>query len=207
MLSLDGVMENKSSTVSLDVYTVKFEGCRDIYPIKILRPIQKNEIDLQEQFSIVLKSIESYNLILQALIGDNPKRSFFRNSLQFSAKNGCEYCFESGVPFKQTVEFDSAAFVKNIENKKKVINERITGLNEADNKEEIDSLKSILKDLDEAAKIGKKQRISSHIVWPAYTFNGEPRTKEKILEIVEKIESGEDMTSSEKKALKDVLFC
>ena len=201
-LSLDGISESKSSGISLDVYTLKFKGCRDIYPIKIIRPIKKNEIDLQEKLALVLNSVTSCNLIIEAIIGDNPKRAFFRNSMQFSAKNGYEYCFESGVPFKQTIEIDCAEFVKNIQCQKKKISEKIDAMKDSDDSVQIEHLKSILKDLDEAEKIGKKHRISSHIVWPASTMNGESRTKEKIIEIVEKIESGEAMTAAEKKGIK-----
>ena len=194
--------ENKSTSVSLDVYSIKFEGCRDIYPIRIIRPINKYKIDLQEQFSLVLNSVEIYNLIIQTLIGDNPKRSFFRYSSQHSATNGYEYCFESGVPFKQTIEFDSGKFVKNLQKQKQKISEQISGLNEIDDYAQIETLKSVIKDLDEAEKIGKKIRQSSHIVWPANTMYGEPRTKEKILDIVQKIESGEEMSANEKKGIK-----
>ena len=202
MLSLDGVSESKSTSISLDVYSIKFEGCRDVYPIKIIRPVSKHPIDLQEQFSLVLNSVASYNLILQALVGDNPKRSFFRNSLQFSAKNGCEYCFASGVSYKETVEVDYVKFVQNIQDQKRLINMQLSELNEDEDSAQINSLKSILQDLGEAEKIGKKQRVSTHIVWPASTMDGEPRTKQKILEIVEKIESGDNMTASERKGIK-----
>ena len=202
MLSLDGVSESKSTSISLDVYTIKFEGCREVYPLKIIRPVSKHPIDLQEQFSLVLKSVESYNLILEALVGDNPKRSFFRNSMQFSAKNGCEYCFESGVSYKETIDIDYSQFVKNIKEQKRLLTIQKNDLNEEESSAQIESLKSIIQDLDEAEKIGKKQRVSTHIVWPANTMFGESRTKEKTLEIVEKIESGANMTASERKGIK-----
>ena len=48
----------------------------------------------------------------------------------------------------------------------------------------------------------EKKKKHSHIVWPSSTANGEPRTKEKILRIVEKIEAGEELTPSEKKGVK-----
>ena len=83
-----------------------------------------------------------------------------------------------------------------------MINLQISDLDEVEDSIQIESLKSIVKDLDEAEKMGKKQRVSSHIVWPANTMNGEPRTKEKTLEIVEKIESGQEMSASEKKGIK-----
>ena len=184
------------------MYSIKFEGCRDVYPLKIIRPVNKHPLDLQEQFSLVLHSIASYNFILQALIGDNPKRSFFRDSMQHSARNGYEYCFESGISFKLTLDVDYAKFVENIQNQKKTIIKQISDLNEEEDSDQIDSLRSIVKDLDQAEKIGKKQRVSTRIVWPASTMNGEIRTKEKILEIVQKIESGEVMSANEKKGIK-----
>ena len=195
-------METKSTTVSIDVYSMKFEGCKDIYPVKIIRPVCKHPIDLQKQFKLVLNSVVSYNLIIQALVGDNPKRAFFRNSMQHSAINAYEYCFESGISFKKTVDIDYGKFVQNIQEQKRLISLEISALDEVEDSTKIESMKSILKDLDEAEKIGKKQRVSSHIVWPANTMNGEPRTKEKIIEIVEKIEAGEEMSASEKKGIK-----
>ena len=44
--------------------------------------------------------------------------------------------------------------------------------------------------------------MSSHIVWPSNTRNAEPRTIEKIMEIIEKIESGVELTKEEKKGIK-----
>lgn len=201
-LSLDGIAETKSTATSLDVYSIKFDGCREVYPIKIIRPLTKHSIDLQEHFSMVLNSCMTYNLIISALIGDNPKRAFFRNSFQHSGKHGCEYCFESGIPFKQTIEVDCATFVKNIRKQIENIGEQIKELDDIADKVQIDSLQSVLKDLNEAERIGKKQRVSTHIVWPSNTMNGEARTKEKILEIVEKIESGEDLSPNERKGIK-----
>ena len=97
-------METKSTMVSLDVYSIKFDGCRDVYPLKIIRPVCKHPIDLKEQFKLVLNSVTSFNLRLKALVGDNPKRSFFRDSLQHSATNACEYCFSCGISFKKLLK-------------------------------------------------------------------------------------------------------
>ena len=68
--------------------------------------------------------------------------------------------------------------------------------------EHLKTLHDLLKYLDEAESVAKRQTKSSHIVWPANTINGESRTKEKIIEIVEKIEAGDEMTPSEKKGIK-----
>ena len=101
-----------------------------------------------------------------------------------------------------TVEIDCTQFVKNIQIQKKKLADQISALDDVKDSVQIDSLNSVIKDLDEAEKIGKRQRQSTRIVWPANTMFGEARTKEKVIEIVEKIESGENMSASDKKGIK-----
>ena len=203
-LSLDGVSESKSTNTSLDVYSVKFEGCRDVYPLKIIRPLNKYPIDSKKQLAEVLQAILRENIILKSIVADNPKRSFLRDSLQHSGKFGCEYCFQSGVPFSTTSPDESSAFLQCLRDQQNGIKEQLNELiqNNDTDTVQIEALTAILKSLEEAEKLGKKQKKSSHIVWPAYTFDGEMRTKEKILEIVNQIEENENMSQSEKKGIK-----
>ena len=188
--------------MSLDVYSIKFHGCKDVYPVKILRALDKFSIDHQEQFSYVLEDIIAENLFIDTVVGDNPKRSFMRNSLQFSAKNGCEYCIASGVPFCKLHGKDSDPFVMKIQLQKRLILDQIIELDDTNDVAKIESLKTIVKNLEEAEKIGKTQRQSTNVVWPANTMNGQLRTKEDTLDIVERIESGEEMSNNEKKGIK-----
>lgn len=37
-VGVDGVQEAKSSKVSLNIFAIKFSGCRNIYPLTIQRP-------------------------------------------------------------------------------------------------------------------------------------------------------------------------
>lgn len=201
-LSIDGVSETKSTSVSLDVFSIKFDGCRDIYPVKILRPLRKDSINQHEQLREVLEAIGEENLIIKNVVGDNPKRAFLRNSLQHSSKFACEYCFEGGVPFSQTQPEGSSEIVKKIQNKKKELNEQLRALDVMNDSEQIQTVNFLIKTLEEAEKVAKKNRPSSHVVWPANTFNGEARTKEKIVEIVEKIEAGENLNPIERKGIK-----
>lgn len=202
MMSLDGVSESKSTTVSLDVYSVKFKGCRCIYPLKIIRQIDKLSVDNRKEFASVLSALIASHLIIQALIADNPKRAFLRNSLQHSGRHSCEYCFESGMLFTSQSAEEILSFLKNIEQQKKELRQQIELLETTNDSVQIDSLKSIIKHLNDAESMAKKRKKCSHIVWPANTFNGERRTKEKVLDIVEKIESGQEMSKEEKKGIK-----
>ena len=199
--SLDGVSETKSTTTSLDVYTIKFKGCRDIYPVKIVRPLNKFDVNHQYQFSSVLSALLDQNFELLFLVADNPKRAFLRFALQHSARFACEYCFESGVSCKDVDQTDTLPIFKNIELQRKEIKEKIENLTESD-AVQLDTLKNILKHLDEAEGIAKKNNKFFHIVWPANTMNGELRTKEKTVQIVEEIEAGHNLTPAEKKGIK-----
>lgn len=201
-LSLDGVSETKSTSISLEVYTIKFDGCRDVYPVKILRPIKKEAVNHHEHFRTVLDAISEENLIIKCVVADNPKRAFMRDSLQHSAKFAYEYCFECGVPYSQTHAGPSSEILKKIQQQKSEIIEQISALDENTDSVKIQSLNYLVQSLEAAEKIAKKDRPPSNIVWPANTFNGEKRTKEKILAIVEKLEAGENLTHSERKGIK-----
>lgn len=198
-LSIDGVSESKSTNISLDVYSLKFKGCREVYPIKIVRPIHKGLVNHKEQFARVLNAMLEKNLELRELVADNPKRSFVRDSLQHSSTHACEYCFQCGEQLKAD-DHETNALLKKIDSQRREINLELEKL-DINNTVEIDSLKKIINNLCDTEKIVKKRK-NSHIVWPATTMNGEERTKENFLDIVEQIESGADLTHSEKKGIK-----
>ena len=62
-------------------------------------------------------------------------------------------------------------------------------------------LLSIEKDLDDVEK--KAQSRKTQLVWPANTINKEPRTKEQLLDIINRIENGnEELTNYDVKGVK-----
>ena len=136
--SLDGVSESKSTSVSLDVFSVKMKNCKCIYPVRICRPLGKYRgLDNQQQLRIFLDDVTSTDKHICQFLADNQKRSVALNSLGHASWHPCEYCFARGVPLKTKT---------------------------AD---------------------GKKR---TKITWPASTAGGEPRTREKIEEILENID-------------------
>ena len=98
--SLDGIQECKSSSLSADVYTVSFSHCRSVYPIRIVRPINKFKMNDQEQLGSVINDINQCDCIIKNAIGDNPKRSCFRCGLSHAATFACEYCEGKVVHYK-----------------------------------------------------------------------------------------------------------
>ena len=155
-----------------------------------------------EQFTSVLHSVMAINLIIQAFIGDNPKRAFLRNSLQHSAKFACEYCFGCGITFTNAGEEEIRTLVNQIQNQKNDIQQKIDLLGATSDTVQLASLNTVLKHLNDAESAAKKKNKCSHVVWPASTFDAEERTKEKFLSIVEDIEAGQDLSNFDKKGIK-----
>ena len=91
-LNLDGVQESKSSVVSLDIYSIAFNKCRSIYPLKIIRPTNKFKINEQDEIAKVLRDINANELFIYCGIFDNPKRSVVRCAKSHSGYYACEYC-------------------------------------------------------------------------------------------------------------------
>lgn len=91
-LSIDGVQEAKSSVVSLDVYSICFTKCRNIYPVRIIRPINKYKIDEQQQIAAVLQDITDNGLYIYSAALDKIKRSVACCIMSHSAYYPCEYC-------------------------------------------------------------------------------------------------------------------
>ena len=170
--------------------------------MKIVRPLNKYPLYHQGQFASVIHDVLHNNLKIDAIVADNPKRAFIRNSMQFSSLNGCEYCFTCGVSFRNKTTEETVSFIKKIQQQKNDLEAQITSLDKGKDSEQISKLQKIIQNLGEAETLAKKTKKTSHVVWPANTRDGPLRTKEEILEIVQKIESGNELSHAEKKGIK-----
>ena len=99
-LSLDGVQESNSSSVSLDIYCINFKNCKNIYPIKIVRPNNRFKYDEQEEIRNVVDDINNAGVQIDTCTCDNPKRSVFKCVKCHSSSHPCEYCESCAVKFK-----------------------------------------------------------------------------------------------------------
>ena len=91
-LSLDGVQESNSSTASLDTYSICFNHCRNIYPLRIIKTFNKFKIDEQEQLAYVLEDINASDLMIYCGVFDKMKRSVVKCTMSQSSYYACEYC-------------------------------------------------------------------------------------------------------------------
>ena len=98
-LSLDGVQESKSGGYSLDTYCISFENCRNVYPIKIMKAMNKHKYDEQRPIKSIINEINVNNLVITDGIFDNPKRSIVRCAMSHSAMYACEYCVSPAISY------------------------------------------------------------------------------------------------------------
>ena len=198
-LSSDGVAECRSNAVSLDVFSVRFLGCKQVYPLTIIRAIDKKSVNELTYLRRILEDFERNGIQLMHYIADNPKRATSKVCLNHASLFPCEYCFAKGSrnvcqPKNVTV------FRKKIEIKKQVINDKLKALQEkGDSANEIKTLKNIQKDILQEEKNGPK--CSSHVVWPASSRDAESRTMTNVKDIIDKIELDSTLPKEDRKGV------
>lgn len=199
---MDGVQEARSNTVSTDVFSIKFDNCRHVYPIRLVRPINRYKVNEQEQLQEVLDDLNSNSLNLQDIISDNIKRSSMKLAKNSNATYGCEYCESCAIQPKdlkgiENIKKKINAQRKNIEEQIKMIQSRAGPSSDLKKIEDLTKLKNNLVN-DEKKEISSI--TSRHLFWPASTFNGTPRTIESIEEITNKIQnSNQELSRHEAK--------
>ena len=197
-LSLDGVLESKSSFNSLDTYSIKFHNCRNIYPVRIIKPCEKYRYDVQEQLRYVLQDINDNNLIIECAVFDNPKRSDVRCAKCASAKFGCEYCVNCAISFVDSNRKSLTLLRKKYEIQEKNISQQIQQLQRTqsesdDEDEQLQNLRETLVSLIEEKEKELKRNSRKKITWPSSTMGGDLRTVESIKEICNEIENNPDI--------------
>ena len=195
-LSCDGVAECRSNSVTLDVYSVRAVNCRQIYPVKIIRPLNRYKIDHKEHLREILNDfVRKNSCCLKHYIGDNPKRAIAKDCLNHASLFACEYCFSCAIRLKLASNSDEL----DEDMTKKILREKLNILKEKplnnEIKKEIKKLTALL------VKINKSKAKRSQLVWPSSTSHGENRTTAKIKRIVEEIELNPNLSAIEKKGV------
>ena len=199
-LSCDGVSESRSSTVSIDVYSLCFKKCRTIYPYKLIRPLNNNKIDSKKQLSDVLRDILANEYLIKQYIGDNPKRSDAKDCKCHSGWYACEYCFAKGI---KVILTDHSKARDRLLNQKLLIEEKISECQNLPKSPENDSkIENLVSLKEELAKGINSFQRKSNILWPFSTMNSQNRSRQSILEIIHKIENEENISIDEAKGIK-----
>lgn len=165
-----------------------------MFPHRLVRPLGKYKVNNNHQLTAFLEDVVSTeNRILQ-FIADNLKRANAREALNHAARNACEYCFASGVSIElKRIETDNLQ--AQLQTEKDILLEKISKLqNEPSTSQnniakKIEMLNNIVSNINSKMKQNKVKK--SHIIWPSSTMHGEPRTMQKVKEIIEKLERNE----------------
>lgn len=197
-LSNNGVSECLSNQNSLDVYSLRFNNCRNIYPTQIIRPIGKHRVDQRKYLEDFLADVCINHCHIHSFIGDNAKRSIGRGSKSHAGYYPCEYCESRGILLhNQDASFQARKL--DLQRQKQVVLKKLDYANAANDEDEINTLTSLLKSVNESIK--SMNRKNNNIVWPSSTRNGTPRTIERILQIVYKIANDDILSLDEAKGI------
>ena len=164
-----------------------------MYPFKLIRPINKFKTDDRRHFKDVLEDLQQNLLTINNIIGDKPKRCFFKDIMNQNSTYACEYCESPAIQVKNIKKI--AEITKKYALQKENILGQIEFINSnpgtSSNVIKLQSLNKDLKNIDTFMKEELKKNTQTHLCWPYSTVNGNPRTIENVTEIVNLIESAE----------------
>lgn len=197
-ISCDGLSECRSTSNSMDVYSLRFRNCGTVYPYAIVRPLDKYKVKSRPYLQKFIEDLKENNITIKQFVGDKLKRSDVKETLGHSSYFACEYCIAKATSFvisdKKSIERK-----KQIESQIRIIDQKINALDNDNDLEEIENLNSIKVCLEITIKELSSKK--SQVVWPSSTMNKEPRTKESVLAIIEQMKENGDMTRDEKKGI------
>ena len=199
-LSCDGLHESKSTSTSIDVYSWKFKHCKQIYPHKLVRPLSSQKLDNRRHLGDVLTDINDNHLRIMQFIADKLKRSDAKDCKGHSSWYPCEYCYAKGVKVDVT---NNGPAKKKIEQQIALVQEKIDQCESdemtSQTAQKIDNLNCLKSELQKSLNALKKK---SNILWPYSTMHGgESRTRNSIMAILDRIESGEQLTLDDTKGI------
>jgi len=95
-ISRDGVHENKSTSRSLEIFSIRFDDCCEIYPCFISKPehTRKQEMSelIESHFESYLKGIVDAGLIIKKAVLDAPERAACRRQKMHGGYYSCDVC-------------------------------------------------------------------------------------------------------------------
>ena len=164
--------------------------CRNVYPLYLIRPL--HVYPPQDFLQEIITELHACNITINSFLGDNPKRAIARHCLSHSSSFPCEYCFHQGALLRDST--------KSFTNELSQLNSQIDCLQSQDilDKCTQDNLK-LFQSLEQS--MTKKSQKKTKTVWPANTRHGEPRTKDSILSILDKINENRNLPRKEKKGI------
>lgn len=210
-MSLDGVQESKSSFNCLDTFSVKFHKCRNVYPIRIIKPCERFRYDEQEQIGQVLGDINDNELEIDCAVLDNPKRADVKCAKTASAKFGCEYCENVAISYVDIEKKSLSLIRKKFEIQVQKLTQEIEEVEQSQTQDDpnvdeecLENLRKTLATVIEEKEKELKKKGRKQLTWPASTMGGSLRTASGIQEIADEIERNPDILKTDPEFCKGI---
>ena len=157
-------------------------------------------MDHKKYLTEVIQDITENALRIKQYIADNLKRSEGKDCKCHSAWYACDYCFAKGVKIDVS---ENSSVVRKLNDQVLLIEEKIQDCESLPEGEDRDSkiqhLRSLKEDLQKTRNSLKRK---TNILWPhSTTVNSQHRSRQSILNIVEKIENKENLSIDESKGI------
>ena len=96
IISIDGVNETNSTSRSLQVVSMQFSQCQEVYPCLIARPEPFEKKNMKDSMDVYLQSLleefDSSNLQIEKVVMDAPERAAWRKQKQHGGYYSCDFC-------------------------------------------------------------------------------------------------------------------
>ena len=185
--------------MSIDIYSINFKNCKNIYPHKLVRPLGKYKVDNKKHLKEVIDDIAANSLRITQYIADNLKRCIAKDCKCHSSWYACEYCYAKGSKIEVT---DNMIAGRKITLQINSVTESLQHITSqpktVENDRKIENLASLKEELEKSLKALKRK---SNILWPSSTMDSLHRSRKSILAIVRRIERGENLSLDESKGV------
>lgn len=99
-ISYDGVPESHSGP-SIEIFTMQFPPCRNVYHVQVHKPQQGFSLDLFQIWADIVSEIRNCELSVNLLKCDAPMRLKLKGMKGTNAKFACDLCEDSAVVFRE----------------------------------------------------------------------------------------------------------
>ena len=165
-----------------------------------MRPLHGYKVDSKKQLGHVLNDLLDNSCRISQYIGDNPKRSDAKDVKNHASWHPCEYCYAKGTKIELSGNLKTR---EKLTQQIQLISEKIceceTYPDSPYKNSQIENLTLLKDELQKSLNCLKKK---SNILWPASTMNCTHRSRQSILDIIEKIENNEKLNFDESKGIK-----
>ena len=176
------------------MYSIAFKNCHKVFPLRIIRPVNRHKIDNQYHLNEVLEDLALNSTKINNIVCDKPKRCDVCMIMNQNATYACEYCESPAVHIDNEKKIQELTKKSNLKrnNLKAQIESLQTQPGPSSNVKKAEQLQKVLDNADENLRKEIQKLKSKHLCWPCSTSNGNARTMDNINSIVDDMEASDN---------------